>query len=129
MWQLMEPTQSPDDSWGLVDVLNLVFFSTITAGVLPLVFFGVSQARKRRLRRFFRDGTPGTAEVVDFRLEDLAFGVKLSRVRYEFQADGRTHRGSDAVLPFIADRWREGERIEVLYIPERNYDSVIVSAG
>jgi hypothetical protein len=129
MWQLMEPTQAPDDGWSLVDVLGVVFFSTITAGVLPIVFFSVSQARKRRLRRFFRDGTLGVAEVVDFRLEDLAFGVKLSRVRYEFQADGRTHRGSDAVLPFIADRWREGDRIEVLYIPERNYDSVIVSAG
>jgi hypothetical protein len=129
MWQLMEPTQSPDDTWGLVDVLSLIFFSTITAGVLPIVFFGVSRARKRRLRRFFRDGTLGTAEVVDFRLEDLAFGAKLSRVRYEFQVAGRTHRGSDTVLPFIADRWREGERIEILYIPERSYDSVIVSAG
>ena len=129
MWQLMDPTQSPDDTFGLVDVLSLIFFSTITAGVLPLVFFGVSQARKRRLRRFFRDGTLGTAEVVDFRLEDLAFGAKLSRVRYEFQADGRTQRGSDAVLPFIADRWREGERIEILYIPERSYDSVIISGA
>jgi serine/threonine protein kinase len=128
MWQLMEPTQSPDDAWGVVDVLAVVFFSTITAGVLPLLFLGFSQARKRRLRRFFREGTPAVARIIDFRSEDLAFGAKLTRVRYEFEADGRTRRGSDTALPYIADRWREGEQVEILYIPKRGYDSVIVSA-
>lgn len=48
-------------------------------------------------------------------------------VRYEFTADGATRRGSDLVLPPIADRWRAGDRIEVLYLSERGYDSVIVS--
>ena len=126
-WDLMEPTQPLDERWGLMDVLQVVFFSTLTGGVLPLVFFGISRSRKRRLRRFFREGVSGTAEIVDFRLEDVAFGVKFTRVRYEFQADGRAHRGSDVVLPVIADRWREGEHIEILYVPERNYDSVIIS--
>jgi serine/threonine protein kinase len=126
-WNLMDPTQPPDEEWGVVDVLSVAFFSIVTAGILPLVFFGVSRARKRRLRRFFRDGVPGTAEIVDFRPEDVAFGVKLTRVRYDFAADGRTQRGSDVVLPVVADRWREGERVEILYLPERNYDSVIIS--
>jgi serine/threonine protein kinase len=128
-WDLMEPTELPDERWDLVDVLQVVFFSTVTAGILPLVFFGISRSRKRRLRRFFRDGIPGAAEIVDFRLEDVAFGVKFTRVRYEFQADGRTQRGSDVVLPVIADRWREGEHIEILYVAERNYDSVIISVS
>jgi hypothetical protein len=47
-------------------------------------------------------------------------------VRYEFAADGRQQRGSDLVLPYVADRWRMGDPLEVLYLPERDYDSVIV---
>jgi hypothetical protein len=53
--------------------------------------------------------------------------VKLSRVRYEFLADGELHRGSDLTLPVVADRWRVGDRIEVLYIPARGYDSMIAT--
>jgi hypothetical protein len=128
MWQLMEPTQAPGDGWGVVDVLGVVFFSALTAGILPLLFLGFAQARKRRLRRFFREGAPALARIIDFRPEDLAFGAKLTRVRYEFEADGRTRRGSDTALPYITDRWREGEQIEILYLPRQGYDSVIVSA-
>jgi hypothetical protein len=90
------------------------------------VFFSLSQSRKRRLRRFFKLGTPAVAEVVDFRPEDVGFGVKLTRVRYEFTADGQKWRGSDLTLPVIADRWRAGDRIEILYMG-RNYDSMIAT--
>jgi serine/threonine protein kinase len=126
-WRLMDPTPREDDGWGVFDVATLVFFSLVTAGVLPLVFIGIARARRRRLRKFFRDGHPAMAEVLAFKQEDLAFDVKLTRVRYEFAADGATRRGSDLVLPPIADRWRAGDRIEVLYLAERGYDSVIVS--
>ncbi|MGH7614965.1 MAG: hypothetical protein ACREMW_13100 [Gemmatimonadales bacterium] len=126
-WQLMDPTSREEDGWGVADVATLVFFSLITAGVLLLVFIGIARARRRRLRTFFRDGHPAVGQVLDFRDEELAFDVKLTRVRYEFTADGATRRGSDLVLPPIADRWRAGDRIEVLYLPERGYDSVSVS--
>jgi serine/threonine protein kinase len=126
MWRLMDPTNPPDERWGLASVITVAFFSILTAGILPLVFFEMSRSRKRRLRRFFREGTPGIAEMLDSRPEDIAFGVKYARVRYEFEADGSTQRGSDLVLPVIADRWRPGDRVEILYLPERNYDSVIV---
>jgi len=127
-WQWMDPTSPPDEPRGVTHLLGLIFFSILTAGVLPLVFIGVSRTRKRRLRTFFRDGLPATAEIVDFREEELGFQVKVTRVRYEFEAGGRAQRGSDLVLPVIADRWRAGDRIDVLYLPERNFDSVIVSA-
>jgi len=55
------------------------------------------------------------------------FDVKLTRVRYEFQGGSRMQRGSDLTLPVVADRWRVGGRIEILFLPERNYDSVIVT--
>lgn len=126
-WRLMDPTSREEDGWGVADVATLVFFSLITAGVLPLVFIGIARARRRRLRKFFRDGQPALAEVLDFKEEELAFDVKLTRVRYEFIADGAIRRGSDLVLPPIADRWRAGDRIEVLYLAERGYDSVTIS--
>ena len=126
MWQLMEPTTPPDDRWGPSEVLGVIFFSLITAGVLPMVFLSIASSRRRRLRRFFTQGTPALAEIIDFRPEDVAFEVKLTRVRYEFTADGQVRRGSDLTLPVVADRWRAGDRIEILYL-SKNYDSVIAT--
>jgi hypothetical protein len=80
------------------------------------------------LRVFFERGTLVPARITEFKPEDIAFDVKLTRVLYEFEADGGIHRGSDLALPATADRWRVGDAIEVLCMPERNYDSVIASA-
>lgn len=41
----------------------------------------------------------------------------------------RVGASSDQVLPAIANRWRVGDRIELLYLPEREYDSAIISTG
>jgi hypothetical protein len=126
MWQLMDPNTPPEERWGFSDFLGVAFFSVLTAGILPMVFLSMAQSRKRRLRRFFRQGTPALAEIVDFREEDVGFGVKLTRVRYEFIVDGQTCRGSDITLPVVADRWRSGDRIEILYMG-RNNDSMIAT--
>ena len=127
MWQLMDPTTPPDESWGFGDLLGVMFFSVVTAGILPLVFLTLASSRRRRLRRFFKHGTPALAEIIDFRPEDVGFEVKLTRVRYEFMADGQQQRGSDLTLPVIADRWRVGDRIEILYMG-RNFDSMIATS-
>ncbi len=127
MWQLMDPTTPPDERWGFGDLLGVIFFSVVTAGILPMVFLSLASSRRRRLRRFFKLGTPALAEIIDFRPADVGFEVKLTRVRYEFTADGQTWRGSDLTLPVIADRWRAGDRIEILYLPDRNYDSMIAT--
>jgi hypothetical protein len=127
MWQLMDPTTPPDERWGVGDLLGVIFFSVVTAGILPLVFLTLAGSRRRRLRRFFKRGTPALAEIMDFRPEDVGFEVKLTRVRYEFMAAGQAWRGSDLTLPVIADRWRAGDRIEILYMG-RNYDSMIATS-
>jgi len=36
-------------------------------------------------------------------------------------------RDSDTVLPTIAAVWKVGDRIPILYMPDRDYDSVIVA--
>jgi hypothetical protein len=125
-WTLMWPKAPPDASVSVSTVLLTIFFSVITAGVMPLTFVGISASRKRRLKPFFRLGLPGVARIDDLAQEEIAFGESLTRVRYEFEADGYVHRGSDHVLPPIADRWRPGDRVQILYLPDRGYDSVVV---
>ena len=127
--QLMDSTAKPGDEPGVVDVLALIFFSVLTAGVLPMVFFSISRARHRRLRRFLREGTPATAEIFRIELEGIPFDEKLARVSYEFEVDGVRHRDSDQVMPMFANRWQAGDQVQILYIADVDYDSVIISTS
>ena len=63
------------------------------------------------------------------RMEVSAVDVKLARVRYEFEVDGRQFRNADQVLTSIADRWDRGTPIQILYLPHEDYDSVIISTS
>jgi serine/threonine protein kinase len=129
MWQYMEGSQKRSEGWGIFEVVTLVFFSVLTAGTLPILFFGISRSRRRKLKAFVREGVPGMARIVNIRLEELGFSSKIAQVSYEFEADGELHRDVDQVLPMTADRWRAGDMVEILYLPSRDYDSVIVSTG
>ena len=115
------------DEWTFMTIVSAGFFSLITFGVMPMVFYTMASQRRRRMKRFFRNGIPATAQVLKIELQETAFDEKLARVGYEFEADGHTHRDSDTVLPVIADRWQPGDQIPILYMPERDYDSVIVA--
>jgi serine/threonine protein kinase len=126
-WELMDTSTKPTNQVGIVDVLSLVVFSIVTAGVLPLMFFSMARARRRRLRHFLREGTPAVAEVLSIRVEPTAFAQELARVSYQFEANGLLHRDADQALPAIADRWQPGDRVQVLYLPHEGYDSVIIS--
>ena len=128
-WELMDTSSKRADRVGMMDLLSLVFFSVVTAGILPLMFFSMARARRRRLRHFLREGSHGVAEVLRIRMEPTAFAQELARVTYQFEADGQLHRDSDQVLPAIADRWQPGDHVQVLYLPHEHYDSVIVSAS
>jgi serine/threonine protein kinase len=127
-WQLMAASNK-DTKWNAGDVFLVVLFSVLTAGVLPATFWSIYASRKKRLKRFMTHGLPATARVIDMTREDIAFDVKITRVRYEFSADGRTFRDSDQVLPTIAARWDPGTVIQVLYLPDADYDSVIISTS
>jgi serine/threonine protein kinase len=125
--RLMTASTKSTEDWGVFDFATLVFFSVITAGIMPLIFFSIANARRRRMRRFFREGQPGSAEIARIELETTAFDEKVARVNYQFEADGHSHRDSDVVLPTIADRLQPGDRVPILYLPDRDYDSVIVA--
>jgi hypothetical protein len=125
--RLMTASEKIETEWTLMGVVSLAFFSVITAGILPIVFATMASQRRRRMKRFFRNGVPVMAEVLKIELQETAFDEKLARVGYEFEADGHTHRDSDTVLPVIADRWQPGDQIPILYLVDKDYDSVIVA--
>lgn len=127
MWDLMDPDEKQGAQWNIADVLLVGFLSIVTIGILPSVFWSLSLRRKRRYRLFIERGQLTTARVLDITPKDVGFGVKHAKVRYEFTADGRNYRDTDVVMPTIADRWDRGTTIQVLYMPELNYDSVIIS--
>ena len=126
MWQLIDP-ESRHPKPTMIDRGLVAFFSVLTIGLLPLITLSRVRSRRNRLKPFFIRGLPARASVLEMARETVEFGGKLVRVRYEFEADGTRQRGSDWVLPAIADKWEVGDPIEVLYLPDADYDSVIVS--
>jgi len=128
-WQLMNTQARGRGEFGVVDVVLLAFFSLITAGILPAIFFSLYFSRRRRYKRFVREGLPAVARVLDKQDEKIGFDEKLTRVRYEFEVDGRRRRGSDQVLPAIGEHWDRGDLIQILYLAHRDFDSVIISTS
>jgi serine/threonine protein kinase len=126
-FDLMDASSKPSEHISVMDVVAFIFFSVVTAGVLPMVFFGMASQRRRRLRMFFERGTSSQALILSMQLETIAFAEKMMRVNYEFEADGLVKRDSDQIMPVIANKWAVGDRIQVLYMAERDYDSVIIS--
>jgi serine/threonine protein kinase len=124
--QLMDGSTKPADRPGVLDWFVVGFFSVLTAGVLPMVFASMARARRRRLRKFLRDGLPTIGEILSIEIEKAAFDSTIARVGYQFQADGELYRDTDQMLPMIAGRWRPGDHVQVLYLPQHNYDSVII---
>jgi hypothetical protein len=125
-WQLLD-SENKHGKPSVMDRGVVLFFSVLTIGILPMIIWGRAYARKKRLKPFFRNGLPARATILEMAREEVEFGAKLARVRYEFEADGARHRGSDWVLTTYAERWDTGDTIEVLYLPDEDYDSVIVS--
>ncbi|MEP6618235.1 MAG: serine/threonine-protein kinase [bacterium] len=124
----LDSNAKPGDTPGLTDVLSLLFFSALTVGILPAIFVRLARARRKRMRRFLLEGTPVAAEVMSITMEKIDFDQKMAAVAYQFEADGERHRDVDRVLPVIANRWQPGDRVQVLYLPDVEYDSVIVCA-
>lgn len=126
-WELMDASTKPGDGISVKDVLGLIFYSLITAGVLPVVVFSMASQRRRRLRMFLEKGSSTQAVILSMQSETIAFAEDLTRVRYEFEGDGQVRRDSDLIMPRISHKWAVGDRIQVLYMAERDYDSIIIS--
>jgi serine/threonine protein kinase len=126
--EMMDSSAKRSDEPGVYQWLTLAFFGVITFGILPLAFMQAARQRRRKLQRFLCHGHPTAADILSIAEEKTAFEEKLSKITYQFEVDGQIHRDADLVLPFIANRWQPGDRVQILYMPELDFDSVIVSA-
>jgi hypothetical protein len=129
MWAYMHSPGKRGDRAGAMDVALRGFFSLITFGLVPAACYAVARGRRRRVGRFLRDGTPAMAEILAVLDEPTEYGEKLVQVTYEFEADGERRRDIERLLPSIAARWQPGDRVQILYLADERYDSVIISAG
>ena len=127
--QLMNPQDRQSKGVDVTSLFLIGFFSVITVGILPVWFLSIYFNRKRRAKRFFAEGLPAVARIIDMAKRDIGFGEHLMRVRYEFEAGGRLHRGSDEVLPIVAERWDAGDTLQILYLPDEDYESLIISTA
>jgi hypothetical protein len=129
VWDLMNSDSDKNAEGSLIDYALIAFFSVVTAGIMPMLFISRASARKRRMRPFITNGVPAIGQVIDLIVEKIEFEARLARVRYSFEADGRKRLGSDRILPKVADLWVPGTEIKVLYLPDRDYDSVIIGSA
>ncbi|MHB1330289.1 MAG: serine/threonine protein kinase [Gemmatimonadales bacterium] len=113
--------------WGPFAVLAVGFFTVISIGVMPAMIGAVVAARRHRVKPFLKQGLLAEAVILGMEVEMGQLGTRDMRVRYQFEVDGRAVRSSDLVARNRADRWQVGESIQVLYLPERENDSVIAS--
>jgi hypothetical protein len=119
---------SPGDRVGVgLGWLGFAAIGVVTFGILPLIYLIRSRVRRHRVLRFLRDGVPATAEIITMQDAKDDLGVKISRIRYQWQVDGQLHRDSDEVLAIYSDKWAVGEQIRILYLPDEGFNSLVIS--
>jgi hypothetical protein len=102
-----------------------VFLGLITLGVVPLIYWVWHSTRCAKTRRFFERGVPASGRILQLQKDASDWYV----VTYEFTLDGATHRGADTVFPAVAGLWHAGDAIELLVLPEQEYDSIIITSA
>ena len=84
--ELLDGSAKRTERGTLFEWASLVFFSVLTAGTLPIVFVSMARARRRRLRRFFQEGTPVVAQIINIQVEKIAFDATMARVSLPVRA-------------------------------------------
>jgi hypothetical protein len=124
---MMYAGEDREDASSVFDWVSLAFFSVITVGVLPITYVAMAGSRHRRVLHFLKHGQPAVARIDKISTHKAPFDVPMAKVRFEFEADGRMRRAADVIMPERAERWRDGEDIQVLYDPDRDYSAIIIS--
>lgn len=103
-----------------------VFLGLVSLGIVPLVYWIWYQARRSRARPFFERGAPAAGRILQLQKDAT---TDWYVVTYEFTLDGVSHRGVDTVFPSVAGLWHAGDAIEVLVLPEKEYESIIITSA
>ncbi|MFY0533178.1 serine/threonine-protein kinase [Nannocystis pusilla] len=99
----------------------MLLVGLISVGLAPLILWFTYRARRTRAHPFFLHGVPVSGRILQVQKTEWI------QVTYEFVHAGATHRGVDTVIPAVAGRWQPGDVIELLVLPERNHDSIIIT--
>lgn len=111
----------------IVSFLAAGMLSVVTFGVMPLIIVSAVGTQRNRVRQFLQKGTPTDATILAMDPETNSMGAKAMRVRYQFEVEGRLIRSSELVSRNRADRWQVGETVQIVYLPDRDDESMIIS--
>ncbi|WP_434425180.1 serine/threonine protein kinase [Nannocystis pusilla] len=100
----------------------MLLLGLMSLGIAPIIFWFMYRARRTRAHAFFVHGVPVSGRILQVQKTEWI------QVTYEFVHAGATHRGVDTIISAVAGRWQPGDVIELLVLPERNYDSIIISS-
>ncbi len=103
-----------------------VLLGLVTLGIVPLVYWLWYEGRRAKTRRFFEQGVPASARILQTQKDAT---TDWYVVTYEFTLDGATHRGVDTVFPAVGGLWHAGDAIEVMVMPEKEYESIIITSA
>ena len=120
--RLLFVEQHPSQPLSLPQRSLLLVLGLISLGIVPLILWFFYNARCHRARPFFLNGVQVSGRVLQVQKTEWI------QVTYEFVHAGATHRGVDTIIPAVAGRWQPGDVIELLVLPERNHDSIIISS-
>ncbi len=127
--RVMSASKTPGEPIGFATGMALIAVGLVTFGIVPAIYLASSRIRRQRVLRFLRDGVPAIAEIITMQDAKNDMGVKISRIRYQWQVDGRLHRDSDEVLAIYSDKWAVGEPIRILYLPDQGFNSLVISTA
>ena len=106
--------------------LLAVLLGFLTFGVVPLVYVIWHASRRARARVFFERGVATSGRILQVQNNT---SVEWFEVTYEFTLAGVTHRGADTMFPAVARLWQAGDEVELLVLPDQEFDSIIVSSA
>ena len=118
-------SQRPSQPLNTSQELLVVFVGLISLGIVPLIYWLWYKSRRAKTRRFFEQGVPASGRILQLQKD----ATDWYAVTYEFTLDGATHRGLDTVFPAVAGLWHAGDTIELLVLPEQQYDSIIITSA
>ncbi|MFN2315351.1 MAG: serine/threonine protein kinase [Gemmatimonadales bacterium] len=127
--RMMAPNSPPAEPISPLLVLAMFAAGVASLGVMPIIYYGYSMTRRRRVRTFLKHGVPATAEILTIQDVKDSLGAKTCRIRYQWVVEGVLHRGADEVWASIAGRWLVGDQIQIMYLPDKDFDSLVISTG
>ncbi|MBN2382794.1 protein kinase [bacterium] len=116
------PPEMGPGQWTVIAISSIM-----TAGILPLVEWKSYKKLKRNVTRFFTQGTLALGRVQKTVSGRSNYsGARVYHVLYSFEVEGREIRASGDLRPKMAQFWKEGTPVYVLYMPEDPAQSIII---